>query len=244
MVVVVLLVGGKGLRLRPLTENTPKSMVLVRGKPLLQWKIEGLASLGVKKIVLLTGRLANKIEDYFGDGKKFGVNIYYSREEVPLGTGGAIKNAEEIILNALDESNGKYFVVGNGDILMAGVGLGELISPLRKNPKLVGSILAIPPRLPYGLLEIDENNYITAFKEKPILEGQWINAGYYGFTPEIFNYLPEEGDIERTALPELARRRKLIAIKKNPKLWLAIDTVKDYKIANQIPFDKQHLVII
>ena len=94
---VVILAGGLGTRLRPLTLEKPKSMIEIEGKPFLQYQIELLRRQGVEDIVLCIGYLGEKIEEYFGDGRKFGVRIKYSREEKPLGTAGALKKAENLL---------------------------------------------------------------------------------------------------------------------------------------------------
>ena len=105
--IALILAGGIGERLRPITNNIPKPMVPVNGKSFLQYHIEELKRAGIKDIVLCTGYLSNKIQEYFGDGSKFDVKIKYSIEKKPLGTAGAIKNAEKYVNNT--------FLVLNGD---------------------------------------------------------------------------------------------------------------------------------
>ena len=103
------LAGGKGERLRPLTDSIPKPLVAVAGKPILQYNIELLARHGVAEVILGTGHLHEKIEEFFGNGKKFGVHITYSVENGPLGTGGALLAAEKML--------GPRFFMLNGDNL-------------------------------------------------------------------------------------------------------------------------------
>ncbi len=104
---VVVLAGGLGTRLKPITEKIPKPLVEVGGKPFLEWQLMDLKRQGVKKVLLLIAYLGEQIQTYFGDGSRFGLEIEYCKEETPLGTGGAIKNA----LAQLED----YFVVINGD---------------------------------------------------------------------------------------------------------------------------------
>ncbi|MCJ7509172.1 MAG: sugar phosphate nucleotidyltransferase, partial [candidate division Zixibacteria bacterium] len=106
----LILCGGLGKRLRPLTRKIPKSMLPVAGKPFLEYLIKLLKQNGIKEIILCTGYLHNKLKDYFGDGEKFGVNIQYSREHFPLGTGGAIKNAEKLIKSRFFVLNGDSYI--------------------------------------------------------------------------------------------------------------------------------------
>jgi D-glycero-D-manno-heptose 1,7-bisphosphate phosphatase len=106
----VILAGGLGTNLKPLTNNTPKPMVPVNGKPYLTYQLEHLKVQGIKRILLLTGYLAEQIEDYFKDGSAFGLSISYSREEQPLGTGGAIKKAEKHLEDRFLLINGDSFL--------------------------------------------------------------------------------------------------------------------------------------
>src|SRR3989344_1292210 len=94
---VVILAGGLGIRLRPLTQSLPKPMVLIKGKPFLEYQLEMLKKNGFKDFILCTGYLGEKIEEYFGNGEKIGIHIKYSKENMPLGTGGALKNGQKLL---------------------------------------------------------------------------------------------------------------------------------------------------
>ena len=220
----VILAGGFGKRLRPYTETIPKPLVEVAGKPILEWQIEWLKSHGIRDIVLLVGYLKEKIIDYIGSGARLGVRVSYVVEDQPLGTGGALKNAEMVLKNE------DYFIVINGDILTN-------IDPSKVYEKLfvddvIGSIASVPLRSPYGILRI-EGDFVKEFTEKPLLEDYWINAGIYAFRPSVFEYLPEKGDIERTAFPKLAAERKLVAVRFSNVFWRSIDTYKDVEEAGR-----------
>jgi N-acetyl-alpha-D-muramate 1-phosphate uridylyltransferase len=124
---VVILAGGLATRLGALTLTTPKSMVMVEGKPFLEYQIEMLKSQGIEDIVLCIGHLGEQIQDYFGDGKRFGVNLEYSIEKTPLGTAGAIKNAQELL--------GDVFVTMYGDSYLF-LDFNHMLDYFQSNDKL------------------------------------------------------------------------------------------------------------
>ncbi|HKF24702.1 MAG TPA: sugar phosphate nucleotidyltransferase, partial [Candidatus Acidoferrum sp.] len=107
----VILAGGLGTRMRPVTETVPKPMIAVAGKPFLQWQLELLATSGIRSALLLVAYLGEQIEQYFGDGRRFGSSIDYAYELSPLGTGGALRNAEQKLRD--------WFVLLNGDTYLA-----------------------------------------------------------------------------------------------------------------------------
>lgn len=220
----VILAGGYGKRLRPLTMDKPKPLVEIAGKPILLWQIEWLKKYGINEIVLLVGYLKDKIIEYIGSGKKLNVKVTYVVEDEPLGTGGALKNAELVLRNE------EKFLVLNGDII---TNLNPLRLLANVNENIVASIAAVPLRSPYGILSIDEKGYITRFEEKPIIENYWINAGVYAMTPEVFEYLPNKGDIEKTTFPKLASEKRLTATKYTKVFWRSIDTYKDVEEAGK-----------
>jgi len=222
----VILAGGYGKRLRPLTNTIPKPLIGVAGKPIIEWQIEWLKSYGFREIVVLIGYLREKIVEKLGGGSRFGVNIVYVVEDEPLGTGGALKNAERV-LRGEDE-----FIVVNGDVI-TNLNPLKLLELLRSNKNIVGVIAAIPLRSPYGVINIDNDGRILGFKEKPIIKDYWMNAGVYAFRPEILEYLPEKGDIEKTAFPRLAEEGKLYSVRFENVYWRSIDTHKDIEEASK-----------
>lgn len=219
----VILAGGYGKRLRPLTEDRPKPMVDVCGRPLAEWQILWLKSLGITEVVFLLGYAKEKVIEYFGSGKKFGVNISYVVEDEPLGTGGAIKNAEHILKNE------DVFIVVNGDII-TNLNPLEMVQMIKKDNSVV-AIALVYMRSPYGIVKL-EGEYIVEFVEKPTIE-YTINAGVYVMKPTIFEYLPEKGDIERTAFPLLASKRLLKGYVYKDVYWKSIDTIKDLEEASE-----------
>lgn len=219
----VILAGGLGKRLRPYTDDVPKSLIEIRGKPIIQWQIEWLKKHGVSEFILLVGYKKEKIIDYLGSGGKIGVRVTYIVEDEPLGTGGAVKNAEHV----LGKTN--VFLLLNGDIL-TNLDPGKLVEKLIEG--YYGVVATIPLPSPYGVLEI-ENSRVKGFIEKPQIREYWINAGIYALKPEALEYFPEKGDLERTAFPEMAKRGVLGAVKYENVFWKSIDTFKDIEEASK-----------
>ncbi len=218
----VILAGGLGKRLRPLTEDRPKPLVEVCGRPILEWQIRWLKRFGINDFVLLLGYAKERVLEFLGSGRKLDINVAYVVEDEPLGTAGAIKNAESVLKNE------DVFIVVNGDII-TDLDPRPMIEALMKSESAVAAIALVPMRSPYGVVKI-ENGYVVEFVEKPILE-HLINAGVYAMKPSIFQYLPEKGDIERTTFPKLASERKLLAHVYREAYWKSIDTVKDLEEA-------------
>ena len=119
----------------------------------------------------------------------------------------------------------------NGDII-TDMNLDPLIKSVKD--EFIGSIALVPLPSPYGVVKFSENGIITEFKEKPKLSEYWINAGVYCFTPDVFKYLPDKGDIEKTVFPQLAAQRKLVGVPYTNVLWKSIDTHKDISEAEEL----------
>lgn len=221
----VIIAGGLGKRLRPLTEDRPKPLVEVAGRPIIEWQIEWLKRHGVSSFIVLAGYHREKLMEFLGSGSKFGVRVAYVVEDEPLGTGGAIKNAESVI-------GMETFIAVNGDVV-TNIPVRELVNYLDSSQSAVAAIALVPLRSPYGIVEVDESGRVTSFKEKPILEEYLINAGVYVMRSEIFSYLPPKGDIERDTFPKLAAEGKLIGKVFRGFYWRSIDTVKDVEEAGR-----------
>lgn len=220
-----ILVGGLGKRLKPLTDEVPKCMLRVADRSILEWQISWLKKHGFNEIVLLVGYLKEKIIDCYGSGAKLGVKIIYVVEDEPLGTGGAVKNAEHVL------SKNDYFLVVNGDVI---TDLDP--SPLAKKlmeGEYLGVIASVPLPSPYGILEI-ERGRVLRFVEKPVISNYWINAGVYALKPQSLKYFPPKGDLERTAFPDMAREGVLGVVTYENVFWKAIDTYKDLEDASKV----------
>jgi NDP-sugar pyrophosphorylase family protein len=206
----IILAGGRGKRLRPITDYVPKPLVPVKNIPIIEWQIKYLKKFGVNEIIICTGYKTKMIENYL-DVKNTGVRIKFSIEKSPLGTGGAIKKAGKMI-------NDKSFFVINGDVITN--------IDLRKLSKKPNSIASIELRTKFGILETNGNK-ITKFREKEEISDLWMNAGIYYLQKDILKDLPNKGDIEKTLFPNYAKRGKLNTIKFKKIKWYSIDSFKD-----------------
>ncbi|MGQ9558190.1 MAG: sugar phosphate nucleotidyltransferase [Desulfurispora sp.] len=224
------LAGGMGTRLRPLTEHLPKPMVPVMSSPLLERNILKLKNFGIDEVILSTCYKSQHIEKHFGDGSRLGVKIHYLREEIPLGTGGAIKNAAPHITATT--------IVFNSDILCE-IDFAAMLE-LHKQKRAVATIAATRVDNPtlYGVLEYDHHGYITSFKEKPApheITSPYINAGVYIIEPEMLVDIPtgRAVSVEKETYPTMLQKGYKIAIFPSGKYWLDIGTPEKYLQAHQ-----------
>lgn len=216
----VILAGGFGKRLKPLTDQMPKPMIEVLNLPIIEWQVKWLSGFGIKEFIICVGYMKEHIINHIGSGSRLGVRVGYAVEEEPLGTGGALKNAEGLL------SGQQEFYMVNGDILT------NLDPNKLRNGGSSHSLALVPLRSPFGVVEVDGNSRVLGFVEKPRINDRWINAGVYHFTSEVFSYLPESGNIEVTALPALAKEGKLKAAKYEDSIfWRSIDSHKDIEEA-------------
>ena len=199
----VVLAGGPGNRLKPLTNAFPKGMVEIYNKPLLQWIIEWLRNNDVREIILGVAYLKEKIIDYFGDGTKFDVNIRYSVHTVDGGTGEGFR----IAINRYVDRD--VFFAMNGDQI-TDLNLKNLAT-FHMNYNPVATMAVTNLRCPYGHVEIDREHDVAGFMEKPICLHMSCSTGIYVFNREILHYLPERGDVENTAFLTLAKSHRLKA---------------------------------
>ena len=197
---MVIMAGGKGTRLRPYTENCPKPMLAVAGKPMLQHIIERAKSQGFGHFLLSLNYLGQMIRDHFGDGSAFGVTITYVEENEPLGTAGA--------LSLIQPRPASVFVVTNGDVL-TDIDYRELIEfRERYNAHGVMAVRMYEWTNPYGVVQVDGLN-ITGFAEKPVSRSH-INAGVYAFLPDALDQLAVN---QYCDMPELFDRIRLNGMK-------------------------------
>ena len=206
----IILAGGRGKRLRPVTDYVPKPLVPIKNIPIIEWQIKYLKKFGVDEIIICTGYKQEMLENYL-DVEKLKIKIKFSVEKSPLGTGGAIKKAGKMIKD-------KSFFVINGDVI-TDINLERL--SLKQN-----SIASIEMRTKYGILESQEGK-ITKFNEKENILDMWMNAGIYHLQKNILKDLPNKGDIEKTLFPDYAKREKLNIVKFKNVKWHSIDSFKD-----------------
>ena len=214
----LIIAGGEGERLRPLTNDRPKNMVPVAGKPIVEHQLEWLRSGGVTDVVFLCGYKAEVLEAHIGDGSAFGLRVSYSLEKEPLGRGGALRQGWSRVPE--DE---KTVVACNGDIL-TDQPLHELVA-FHTDRSGAATVMLAPLRSPYGIVDVDDDGRITSFREKPVLPF-WINAGIYVLSSEFFALLPDKGDHETTTFPQLAAEGRLFGFK-SEAYWRPVDSIKD-----------------
>jgi NDP-sugar pyrophosphorylase family protein len=215
---VVILAGGKGERLRPLTEDRPKAMVEIMGSPILAYQLKWLCSYGIKRVVISCGYLHEVIEDFFGDGSKWGLEIEYVIEREALGRGGGLKQG----LSKLGSGTGPVLAL-NGD-LVTNLNLQDL-ERFHKKHNPLATIVTVPLKSPYGIVEFGDDINVCGFAEKPVLP-YFINSGIYVLSRDIKDHLPDRGDHEELTFPKLSSERRLIGFKTDA-FWRTVDTVKD-----------------
>jgi NDP-sugar pyrophosphorylase family protein len=206
----IILAGGRGKRLRPITDYVPKPLVPIKNIPIIEWQIKYLKKFEVDQVIICTGYKHEMIENYL-DSKKSGIKIQFSIEKSPLGTGGAIKKAGKIIKD-------KSFLVLNGDVITN--------LDLKKLSKVQNSVAAIELRTKFGILETNDDK-IVQFKEKKDISDLWMNAGIYHLNKDLLKDLPDKGDIEKTVFPDYAKKGKLQTVKFQNAKWHSIDSFKD-----------------
>ena len=227
MAVGILLVGGLGTRLAPLTNKTPKPMLPIANLPVTEHQLLVAKAAGITKVVLATAYLAETFTPYFGDGSKWGIDLKYAIESEPLGTGGAIRNAAELILAEISES--EPIVVFNGDVLSR----HDLAAQIKLHQETMADVtlhlVKVEDARPYGCVPFDESGRVTDFLEKmeaPLTNT--INAGCYIFKPQVIRelLLGKAISVEREVFPELLRKNKLIQSFVDDSYWLDMGTPK------------------
>ncbi|HET9870871.1 MAG TPA: NDP-sugar synthase [bacterium] len=201
----IILVGGQGTRLRPLTDHLPKNIVPLCGAPFLHYPLRQLKKAGIREVAFSVGYKSQAIRKVYGDGRKLGMRFHYALEKEPLGTGGAIKNAERFV-------KGHPVVVLNGDIL-TDLPLSKMIAFHRKKRSAATlGLVRVEDPTAYGLVLLDRQKRVTRFLEKPTAKEavtDTINAGVYLFEPQVFGFLPAgiQYSAERGLFPDLLASR-------------------------------------
>ena len=213
----MILSGGRGKRLRPLTDTIPKSLILINNTPIIEWSIKYLKKFGITDIILCTGYKTKQIEDYLNKKNNFGCKIEYSVEKEVLGTGGAIKKA-------IKKISDKSFIVINGDII-TNIDLKKIIT----KPNCVA---AIELRTKYGTMKI-RNRKIVKFNEKASVENIWMNPGVYHLSVNIAKILQTKGSLEEIVFPKLVKKNSLQTEKFKNILWHSIDSYKDIDVCSK-----------
>ena len=207
----IILAGGRGKRLRPITDNIPKPLIPINNKPLIERTIKYLKRFGINQIIISTGYKSKLIEKFLKTKKNFGCEIIFSIEKTPLGTGGAVKKALKFVQ---DDS----FLVINGDII-TNINLQKIL-------KKSNTIAANELKTKFGTMNI-KNNKILKFNEKEDVINVWMNPGIYHLSIDIEKLIPKKGSLEGDVFPKLVRKKALNVVKFKNVLWYSIDSHKD-----------------
>ena len=221
MAVAILLVGGFGTRLMPLTKNTPKPMLTVAGIPVTEHQIAMAKSAGITEIVLATSYLSEVFTPYFGDGSKWGIKIKYAVEKEPLGTGGAIRNAAQLL------DTHESVVVLNGDVLSSHNLTEQILQHESHDADITLHLTQVEDARAFGCVPTDSDGRVTAFLEKmenPVTNQ--INAGCYVFNPRVISAIPLDTvvSVERQTFPQLVASGAKVFGYVESAYWLDIGT--------------------
>jgi len=200
----LILAGGKGTRLTPITREIPKPLVPLHGKPVLEYSLDLFKKFGIKDILISIGFKGEKIKEYFGDGKRFGVNITYIEEDKPLGTAGPLKLAKKYLKSS--------FIMCNADELKDIDLMDMFIAHKENNAMGTIALTSVEDTSKYGVAKL-AGNKILDFVEKPPKDkapSNFINSGLYILEPEVIDYVPEGfAMVEKDVFPKLAKEGKL-----------------------------------
>ncbi len=221
----LILVGGEATRLLPLTCNRPKAMIPVMNRPFLEHIIGHLRSHGIKDIILTESRQSRIISDFFGDGSRYGVKLSYTVEDTPLGTAGAVKNAEEHLNDT--------FLMLNGDVF-TDLDITSMVRiHLTKKAMVTIALTPVDDPTSYGLIETDSQGRILRFLEKPSwseVTTNMINAGTYVMEPDALAYIPPQArvSIERETFPLLLNKGEPVYAYPSGAYWMDAGTPEKY----------------
>lgn len=225
---VVVLAGGIGTHLRPITYKVPKPMVEICGKPFLEYQLELIKKYGLTKVLLLVSYLGEQIEDYFGNGSSFGLDIEYSYESTPMGTGGALKIAEQKLENE--------FLLLNGDTLLP-LDYGDLIHRFNEANKqgLVVACSNIENIVPNNLLVSESDVVVLDYNKHDDNEMTYIDAGAVVFKKEILEFIPGGCvcSLEKEVFSQLIEKQQLIAYKTDNRFY-DMGTLKGLKSIEKV----------
>ncbi len=217
----ILLVGGFGTRLKPLTDEYPKPMLPVAGLPVTEHQILAAKKAGIHTLVLATSYLADIFTPYFGDGSKWGMKILYAVEKEPLGTGGAIANAAQLLGRDVP------VVIFNGDVLSRHSIADQIAFHVANKADATLHLIDVEDARAFGCVPTDKDGRVTAFLEKmdnPVTNS--INAGCYVFSPEVIDQIPlgKVISVERETFPALVESGRPVFGYKEQSYWLDVGT--------------------
>lgn len=223
----VILAGGRGEKLRPYTYELPKSLLPIKGRPILDYLIEDLRKADIREIIICVGYLGEKIKAYFGDGTKFGVKIYYSEEKTPLGTGGAIQKIQSLI-------GQEAFLVLHGDIII-NLNLKDIIH-FHQDQEVVATVALTSTSnpSPYGQFELHGKNIVGFYQKMKIdqTKSHLVNTGVYVVNHSIFRYFPrvKKAFMLEWLLQDLIKDKQLSGFVFEGQ-WFDVGTMENYELA-------------
>jgi mannose-1-phosphate guanylyltransferase len=223
----ILLVGGFGTRLKPLTNQTPKPMLPVGGLPVTEHQLLAAKKAGITTVILATSYLSEVFTPYFGDGSKWGMNLKYAVEKEPLGTGGAIRHAAALIDLEEAIATDEEFVIFNGDVLSQHSISAQLEFHRRTKADVTLHLINVEDARAFGCVPTDKDGRVTAFLEKmenPITNA--INAGCYIFSPSVIADIPlnKVVSVERETFPNLVNSGRPVFGYSEQSYWLDVGT--------------------
>lgn len=221
----IILAGGQGVNMRPLTYEVPKPLIPVGGKPVIEYTLEMLREAGIREVILAIGHLGDKIKQELGNGRKYGLKITYSEETEEMGSAGAVRYAQRLLEN-------KPFLVINGDVL-ADIELSGFIDFHQEN-KFTGTMLLSANAVTdgYGTVRLRGEKIVEFLTKSSLKSSQLINAGLYIFNHDVFSYIPMRGnsDFDEDVFPKLVDDGKLAGYTfEGP--WFEVSTPKNYEQA-------------
>jgi len=233
----IILAGGRGERLMPLTSDRPKCLVEIAGRPLVCYQLRWLARQGIRRVVISCGYRWTRIQQVVGDGGAFGLQVEYAPEEKPLGRGGGLRKAlAQLRSDPPPPSSEQHsatlrapVLACNGDVLTS-LALRPMLREHRQSQALA-TLLLVPYVSQHGLADVDASGRIVGFREKPSLPYS-LSGGVYIMSPAIEELLPRRGDHERTAWPQLAANGQLHGYRFRG-YWQSVDSVKDVALAER-----------
>ncbi len=223
---VVIMAGGEGIRLRPITNTIPKPLVDLNGSPIIERLLVHLINQGFKNFYLSINYLGDMIESYFGDGKKWGVNISYLKEDKKLGTAGSLKLLEK-------EKIDKNIIILNGD-LVTSVNFGELLDyHVNDDADATVGIQKIWLKVPYGVIN-HEDRHVSSLEEKPLVP-YCINCGIYVLSPKTISEIQTDKKIDMTCLiAQLLNHKKKVMVFPIYENWQDIGNIRDLEAVREI----------
>src|SRR5438105_13011661 len=231
----VVMAGGEGTRLRPLTSHRPKPLAPVLNKPIMEHIILLLKDHGITEIVVTLHYLADEIEGYFGDGSEWAVKLHYSVEDTPLGTAGSVKQAEELLRD-------DTFVIVSGDAL-TDIDLGKAIEFHSRKDSLATIVLShVPNPLEFGVVITDDEGRIRRFLEKPSwgeVFSDTVNTGMYVLEPSVFDYMEpaRSYDWSQDIFPQILREEKPLFGYVMEDYWCDVGNLSQYREAQYTVLD-------